>query len=364
MASARAMPGVCGVLVSSSPLRIMRNPHVFQSGSVFEFVCCLLECESLMSAPSLTPPAPPQTCIPLRAPSANVWDAPGHLRYTVAAALRNYRWRACPCLRAIPTPLRESPCAKPPGLRSAPDSGETPPPSPSNESCFPASAVRVRQNRWTCQRNRNYLYRLPDLPSALRPPLFETWDPHLVAPPPSSTRFAASGSLAARSESPAQTAWADNRRRRRRIPAAHLPDAPARLASESVHNSFFAQRSRYIEAALPGKHHVENHGVKAFAFFDQALQRRFAVGSDLDRVPFGLQIKAQAIREGGLVFDDQHAAHATVTFLGNSRVTVVPLPAPSLSANPRPPCLRAIERTINNPSPVPFTCDSERCVTR
>lgn len=35
MASARVMPGVCGVLPSSSPLRMMRRPRVFQSGISF-----------------------------------------------------------------------------------------------------------------------------------------------------------------------------------------------------------------------------------------------------------------------------------------------------------------------------------------
>src|SRR2546429_5484547 len=82
------------------------------------------------------------------------------------------------------------------------------------------------------------------------------------------------------------------------------------------------------------------------------------------RVSFGLQVEAQAVRQVRLVLHDQHPAHATVTFRGNSRVTVVPFPAPSLSANTRPPCLRAIDRTMNNPRPVPFTCESERCVTR
>src|SRR5580700_1318183 len=99
---------------------------------------------------------------------------------------------------------------------------------------------------------------------------------------------------------------------------------------------------------------------------------------------FGLQVELQPLCQVRLVLYHQDAAHDTVafpgnsfsgnslrgnsflgnSFLGNSKVTVVPFPAPSLSANTRPPCLRAMERTMNNPRPVPFTCESERCATR
>src|SRR5260221_694989 len=65
-----------------------------------------------------------------------------------------------------------------------------------------------------------------------------------------------------------------------------------------------------------------------------------------------------------LVLDLRRLADARVPFRGNSSVPVAPFPAPSLSANTRPPWLRAIARTINTPRPVPFTCESERCVTR
>src|SRR5208337_4367202 len=47
-------------------------------------------------------PAPPQTDTPRPAPSANVSAAMDPLQCTAAAAPQNYRWRAYPCLRAIP----------------------------------------------------------------------------------------------------------------------------------------------------------------------------------------------------------------------------------------------------------------------
>ena len=127
-----------------------------------------------------------------------------------------------------------------------------------------------------------------------------------------------------------------------------------------------AEPSRTV---IAGQHHIQDNGIESFTFVDEPLQSRFAVGGDLDGVPFCLQVEAQAIGQMRLVLNDNDAAHATVSFcgnsfLGNSRVTVVPLPAPSLSANTRPPCLRAIDRTMNNPRPVPLTCESERCVTR
>ena len=40
--------------------------------------------------------------------------------------------------------------------------------------------------------------------------------------------------------------------------------------------------------------------------------------------------------------------------LGSSSVNVLPWPGPSLSANARPPCFLATERTMNSPRPLPF----------
>src|SRR5271156_3744776 len=96
-------------------------------------------------------PAPPKTDTPLLAPSANASDATDPLRYTFAAVPQNCRWRAYRCLRAVPTRLRESTYARPRDLRSAPDSAETPPPSPSDESYFRAFAVPALQSQSSCQ---------------------------------------------------------------------------------------------------------------------------------------------------------------------------------------------------------------------
>src|ERR1700704_3206567 len=153
--------------------------------------------------------------------------------------------------------------------------------------------------------------------------------------------------------------------RARRESLQHIFRAPARRQHQNRDVVLLlAEQGRDIKAALAGQHHVENDCVEAFSFFDEPLQSRLAVRRNFYGVSFGLQVKAQAIREVRLVLAHQNPAHATVTFRGNSRVTVVPFPAPSLSAKTRPPCLRAIDRTMNSPRPVPFTCESERCVTR
>ena len=54
-----------------------------------------------------------------------------------------------------------------------------------------------------------------------------------------------------------------------------------------------------------------------------------------------------------VVLDDQDAA-AHACAIGRSSVNVLPQPWPALSANARPPCFFATDRTMNNPSPVPF----------
>ena len=94
------------------------------------------------------------------------------------------------------------------------------------------------------------------------------------------------------------------------------------------------------------------------------IQRTFAIAHDGDCVPFGLQVELQTLGQMGFVFDNQNMAHAGHVLrgagnykftLGNSSTTVVPWPSPSLSANTRPPCFRAMARTMKRPRPVPFT---------
>ena len=57
-----------------------------------------------------------------------------------------------------------------------------------------------------------------------------------------------------------------------------------------------------------------------------------------------VEVEAEAVRDVLFVLDDQDAAHRARR--GSSRVKVAPCPSPSLSANTRPPCARAIERTM------------------
>src|ERR1017187_7358204 len=124
----------------------------------------------------------------------------------------------------------------------------------------------------------------------------------------------------------------------------------------------FAQQRGYFEAALARQHHVQNNGIEVLCLLEEAFQSGFAIARDFNLVSFGLQVEAQTLRQVCLVFYHQYAAHATLR--GNSRVTVVPFPTPSLWANTLPPWLRAIERTMNNPSPVPFTRERGRWRTR
>src|SRR4029077_3037766 len=107
---------------------------------------------------------------------------------------------------------------------------------------------------------------------------------------------------------------------------------------------------------------IQHHCIELFLVFQQALERRLAIGRKLRRVSFGLEIEAQASGEMSFVLYHQHAAHARLR--GSSSVTVVPRPAPSLSAKTFPPCARAMARTMNRPSPVPFTCGNVRRGTR
>ena len=100
------------------------------------------------------------------------------------------------------------------------------------------------------------------------------------------------------------------------------------------------------EAVLAGQHHVEDDDVEDAALVEQQVERLLAVGRDDGLVAFGLEVEAQAVGDVLLVFDDQDAAHDQSSRVGSSSVNVAPRPSPSLCANTRPPCARAIERTM------------------
>src|SRR5271157_4977507 len=109
----------------------------------------------MMFARLLTPatPAPPQSGIPLPAPSADASDATDPLRCSAATAPQNYQWRAYRYLLAVPTLLPKSPCAKLLALHSPLDNAEIPPPSPSGGLCFPTCAVPALRSRSSCRQN-------------------------------------------------------------------------------------------------------------------------------------------------------------------------------------------------------------------
>src|SRR5262249_33294021 len=88
-------------------------------------------------------------------------------------------------------------------------------------------------------------------------------------------------------------------------------------------------------------------------------QRGFAGVDHVSVVALGLEVEPQPLGQVLLVFDDEdalghRAPHADAGALGSSSVNVLPRPCPALSANARPPCLRATERTMKRPRPLPF----------
>ena len=86
------------------------------------------------------------------------------------------------------------------------------------------------------------------------------------------------------------------------------------------------------------------------------VERRLAGVDDVGVVAFGFEIEPQAVGEVLLVFDDEDAAHAGGSARGSwSGERAAAARAPSLSAKTLPPCLRATERTMKRPRPVPLT---------
>ena len=95
------------------------------------------------------------------------------------------------------------------------------------------------------------------------------------------------------------------------------------------------------------------------------VKRSFTIADHGNGMPFGFQVELQAFSQVGFVFHNQNMTHASLSIpcrtgtqrftRGNSSTTFVPRPSPSLSANTRPPCFRAIARTMKRPRPVPFT---------
>ena len=84
--------------------------------------------------------------------------------------------------------------------------------------------------------------------------------------------------------------------------------------------------------------------IVAPAIAEQPVERLLAVAVDVHLVALGLEVEAEPVGEVGLVFDDEDPAQLII--LGSSSVKVAPLFSPTLSANTRPPCRFAIDRTM------------------
>src|SRR6476620_2532144 len=106
------------------------------------------------------------------------------------------------------------------------------------------------------------------------------------------------------------------------------------------------------KSVLAGKHHIEYDDIEAGGSSFQNVEGRFAGIGHLDLMAFGFQVEAQAVGKVQLVFHYQDATHLDI---GSCSTKVLPRPGPSLSAQARPPCRLATERTMYRPSPVPGT---------
>ena len=98
------------------------------------------------------------------------------------------------------------------------------------------------------------------------------------------------------------------------------------------------------KSILPRKHHVEDDDVEGRRGVEQQLERPFSGIRHDDIVTIGLQVESDAFSDVLFVVHDEDPAHDVAR--GSSTVKVAPRPSPSLCAKTRPPCLRAIARTI------------------
>ena len=103
------------------------------------------------------------------------------------------------------------------------------------------------------------------------------------------------------------------------------------------------QLRHHREAVFAGQHHVQDHYVEGGRTPCQQIDGGLP-GLHRDYlVAFGFEVKAQAVGQVPLVFYHQNTAHGKA---GSSSTKVLPRPGPSLSAQARPPCRLATERTM------------------
>src|SRR6266576_4388613 len=115
-----------------------------------------------------------------------------------------------------------------------------------------------------------------------------------------------------------------------------------------------AQCAGHGEPIFSRQHHIQNERIEIPTVFQEQLQRLFTVAAHLHGITLRLQVKAKPFGQMCFIFHDQDPRHTWYT-LGRRSVNVLPRPAPSLWADASPPWRRAMDRTMNNPRPVPFT---------
>src|ERR1035438_4010894 len=121
------------------------------------------------------------------------------------------------------------------------------------------------------------------------------------------------------------------------------------------------QFAHHGEPILAGQHDVQHHHVEARSVGQQLFERRLPGLHHFHLIALGLQIKTQALGQVQFVFHYEDSAHLAI---GSWSAKVLPCPGPSLSAQTRPPCRLATERTMYSPRPVPLMRDASGPGTR
>ena len=122
-----------------------------------------------------------------------------------------------------------------------------------------------------------------------------------------------------------------------------------------------AQFPHHREPVLAGQHHIQHHHVEPLRARQQPFERRFPRLHHFHPIALGFQVETQALGQVHFVFHYQDSAHLAI---GNCSAKVLPCPGPSLSAQTRPPCRLATERTMYSPNPVPLMRDASGPGTR
>ena len=116
-----------------------------------------------------------------------------------------------------------------------------------------------------------------------------------------------------------------------------------------------SQLRRDGKSILAWQHHIEHDDIEWRPVAPEQGQCQLAGFGNDDLVSIGLEIEPYAFGDVLLVFHDENAAHPACApgtpagkdvARGSSTVKVAPRPSPSLCAKTRPPCARAIVRTM------------------